>query len=73
MGLMDKFKKTDSDVEYDFKTALNKCDSLDEMFEVIRKFYKTETKISPMLKPITVKTIADKIQFITKFLSIRER
>jgi hypothetical protein len=73
MGLLDKFKKTDADIETDFKEALNKCNTLDEMFEVIRKFYKTETKISPMLKPITVKTIAEKITFITKFLSIKER
>ena len=73
MSLLDRFKTTDESRELTIKKELEKCNTLNEMFKVLDKYYNLDTKISPMLKPIAVKMIADKLKTITTFLSIKER
>jgi hypothetical protein len=55
------------------KAELTKCNSLNEMFKVLDKYYDLDKKISPMLKPTAVYQITKNIKTITTALSIKER
>lgn len=71
MSIINKFKKVDSETQ--IKNELDNCNTLNEMFAVMNKYYNLDQPISKMLKPIATKTINDKINVITKFLNIKKR
>lgn len=73
MSFLSKFSQTTESREHQIKKELDNCSTLNEMFKVLGKYYDLDTKIKPMVKPIAVKMIADKIKTITQFLMIKEK
>lgn len=57
----------------DFKRDLEQCESLEQMFNVIRLHYQTEKKLGPIARPMAVKKLLEFTPKISIALSIPKR